>query len=95
TTAWEWLLRVDLYNENFKDYLQTYNQLPKNSQQDQSWRYCLAYSYQQTGQKAKAEDIFESFTKTPLDYYSFLAADKLGKPYHFGNDVATALTNSE
>ncbi|AFB78567.1 lytic transglycosylase domain-containing protein [Francisella tularensis] len=95
TTAWEWLLRVDLYNENFKDYIQTYNQLPKNSQQDQAWRYWLAYSYQQTGQKAKAEDIFESLTKTPLDYYSFLAADKLGKPYNFGNDVATALTNSE
>nr|WP_234361302.1 lytic transglycosylase domain-containing protein [Francisella tularensis] len=95
TTAWEWLLRVDLYNENFKDYIQTYNQLPKNSQQDQAWRYWLAYSYQQTGQKAKAEDIFESLTKTPLDYYSFLASDKLGKPYNFGNDVATALTNSE
>nr|WP_234361911.1 lytic transglycosylase domain-containing protein [Francisella tularensis] len=95
TTAWEWLLRVDLYNENFKDYIQTYNQLPKNSQQAQAWRYWLAYSYQQTGQKAKAEDIFESLTKTPLDYYSFLASDKLGKPYNFGNDVATALTNSE
>ncbi|OIN83123.1 lytic transglycosylase domain-containing protein [Francisella sp. TX07-6608] len=95
TTVWEWLLRVDLYNENFKDYIQTYNQLPKNSQQDQAWRYWLAYSYQQTGQKAKAEDIFESLTKTPLDYYSFLASDKLGKPYNFGNDVATALTNSE
>ncbi|AJI73577.1 soluble lytic murein transglycosylase [Francisella tularensis subsp. novicida GA99-3548] len=95
TTAWEWLLRVDLYNENFKDYIQTYNQLPKNSQQDQAWRYWLAYSYQQTGQKAKAEDIFESLTKTPLDYYSFLASDKLGKPYNFGNDIATALTNSE
>ncbi|MBK2110134.1 lytic transglycosylase domain-containing protein [Francisella tularensis] len=95
TTAWEWLLRVDLYNENFKDYIQTYNQLPKNSQQAQAWRYWLAYSYRQTGQKAKAEDIFESLTKTPLDYYSFLASDKLGKPYNFGNDVATALTNSE
>ncbi|MDE4972227.1 lytic murein transglycosylase, partial [Francisella tularensis subsp. holarctica] len=37
----------------------------------------------------------ESLTKTPLDYYSFFAADKLGKPDNFGNDVATALTNSE
>ncbi|MDE4980174.1 lytic murein transglycosylase, partial [Francisella tularensis subsp. holarctica] len=46
-------------------------------------------------QKSQAEDIFESLTKTPLDYYSLLADDKLGKPYNFGNDFATALTNSE
>ncbi|MDE4980232.1 lytic murein transglycosylase, partial [Francisella tularensis subsp. holarctica] len=25
TTAWEWLLRVDLYNDNYKDYIQTNN----------------------------------------------------------------------
>lgn len=95
TTAWEWLLRVDLYNENFKDYIQTYDQLPKNSQQDQAWKYWLAYSYEQTGEKAKADEIFESLTRTPLDYYSFLAADKLGKAYNFGNDSTTALSNSE
>lgn len=95
TTAWEWLLRVDLYNENFKDYIQTYNQLPKKSQQDEAWRYWLAYSYEQTGQKAKANEVFENLTKTPLDYYSFLASDKLGKPYNFGNDNADKLDNRE
>lgn len=89
------MLRVDLYNENFKDYIQTYNQLPKKSQQDEAWRYWLAYSYEQTGQKAKANEVFENLTKTPLDYYSFLASDKLGKPYNFGNDNADKLDNRE
>ncbi|WP_408610315.1 lytic transglycosylase domain-containing protein [Francisella salina] len=95
TTAWEWLLRVDLYNQNFKDYIKTYNQLPKKSQQDEAWRYWLAYSYEQTGQKAKANEVFENLTKTSLDYYSFLASDKLGKPYNFGNDNADKLDSRE
>ncbi|WP_411961533.1 transglycosylase SLT domain-containing protein [Francisella sp. XLW-1] len=95
TTAWEWLLRVDLYNQSFKDYIKTYNQLPKKSQQDEAWRYWLAYSYEQTGQKAKANEVFENLTKTPLDYYSFLASDKLGKPYNFGNDNADKLDSRE
>ncbi|ORM39317.1 lytic murein transglycosylase [Francisella endosymbiont of Ornithodoros moubata] len=95
TTAWEWLLRVDLYNNNFADYIKTYSQLPAKLQQNQVWKYWLAYSYDQLGEKQQAEKIFAELIQQPLDYYSFLASDRLGKPYNFGNDVATALSNSE
>ncbi|WP_082343462.1 lytic transglycosylase domain-containing protein [Francisella persica] len=95
TTALEWLLRVDLYNNNFADYIKTYSQLPTKSQQNQAWKYWLAYSYDQLGEKQKAEKIFAELIQQPLDYYSFLASDRLGKPYNFGNDTATALSNSK
>ncbi|QLE79741.1 lytic transglycosylase domain-containing protein [Francisella sp. Scap27] len=93
--AWEWLLRVDLYNNNFNDYIKTYYQLPKKSQQDEAWKYWLAYSYKKTNQKSKAKPIFEELTKVPLDYYSFLASDELDKPYNFGNQQADDITSSE
>lgn len=92
--AWEWLLRVDLYNENFSDYIKTYNELPKKSQQEQAWKYWLAYSYKQIGQESKAKPILEELTNEPLDYYSFLASDELGKPYNFGNSDADDLTSA-
>ena len=86
TVAWEWLLRVDLYNGDYNDYIKTYNQLPKRSQQDDAWKYWLAYSYKETGQASKAKPLLEALIKEPLEYYSFLASDELGKPYNFGND---------
>ena len=94
TVAWEWLLRVDLYNQDFKDYIKIYNQLPKKSQQEEAWRYWLAYSYKQLGQESKAKPILENLTKEPLNYYSFLASDELGKPYNFGNSDADDISKS-
>ena len=95
TIAWEWLLRVDLYNGNFKDYIKTYNELPKSSQQDDAWKYWLAYSYKKIGQESKAKPILEKLTKEPLEYYSFLASDELGKPYNFGNKKPKSLSKSD
>ncbi|APC92032.1 Soluble lytic murein transglycosylase precursor [Francisella sp. MA067296] len=94
TIAWEWLLRVDLYNNNFADYIKTYSQLPDKSQQDQAWKYWLAYSYDKLGEKQQAEKIFTELTQQPLDYYSFLASDRLGKAYNFGKDGNAELSNS-
>ena len=90
TTAWEWLLRVSIYNDNYEGYIRLYNQLPKESQQDDAWKYWLAYSYKKTNQQSKATPILENLVKEPLEYYSFLTSDELGKPYNFGNvDTAT------
>jgi soluble lytic murein transglycosylase len=85
TIAWEWLLRVSIYNDNYKGYIKLYNQLPNKSQQEDAWKYWLAYSYKKTNQESKAKPILEELTKEPLEYYSFLASDELGKPYNFGN----------
>ena len=83
-TAWEWLLRVDLYNSDFKTYIKNYQQLPAHAQKEDAWRYWLAYSYKKTNQESKAKPIFEKLTKEPLNYYSFLSSDELGKPYNIG-----------
>ncbi|WP_150468429.1 lytic transglycosylase domain-containing protein [Francisella sp. SYW-9] len=95
TIAWEWLLRVELYNNNFTGFIKTYYQLPKKSQQDEAWRYWLAYSYDKEGQTTKAKEIYQKLIKEPLNYYSFLASDKLGKPYNFGNNATDKLSNGE
>lgn len=93
--AWGWLLRVDLYNGDFASYIKTYYQLPKKSQQDEAWKYWLAYSYDKQGEKTKAKEIYQNLTQEPLSYYSFLASDKLDKPYNFGNVTADKLNNTE
>ncbi|AJC49288.1 lytic transglycosylase domain-containing protein [Allofrancisella guangzhouensis] len=93
TIFWEWLLRVDLYNGDFKGYLKTYSKLPKGSQQDDAWRYWLAYSYKQVGQEEKANQMFEQLATKPLEYYSFLAADELGKSYNYGDKPYDKLDN--
>ncbi|ASG68453.1 murein transglycosylase [Francisella halioticida] len=93
--AWEWLLRVDLYNNDFASYIKTYYQLPKKSQQNDAWKYWLAYSYDKQGQTSKAKNIYEKLIKDPLNYYSFLASDKLNKPYNFGNNIADKLSSYE
>ncbi len=95
TIAWEWLLRVSIYNENYKGYIKLYSQLPKKSQQDDAWKYWLAYSYNKTNQQPKAKPILEELTKEPLEYYSFLASDELGKPYNFGNVSVYKLSASD
>ena len=85
-----------LFNKgDYKDYIKTYNQLPKRSQQDDAWKYWLAYSYKETGQASKAKPLLEALIKEPLEYYSFLASDELGKPYNFGNDDTDELSTSE
>ncbi|APC96772.1 lytic transglycosylase domain-containing protein [Francisella frigiditurris] len=83
--AWEWILRIELYNDNYSGFIKTYAELPDNLKSDEAWKYWLAYSYKKTGQESKAKPIFEDLTKEKLDYYSFLASDELGKPYNFGH----------
>ena len=95
TVAWEWLLRVDLYNSNFKEYIETYHKLPKKTQKASAWQYWLAYSYTKIGQKPKAIPIFKNLIKKPADYYSFLASDYLGVKYNFGNVVPKKVSSSE
>ena len=95
TTAWEWLLRVSIYNDNYDGYIKLYSQLPKESQQDDAWKYWLAYSYKKTNQELKATPILEKLAKEPLEYYSFLASDELGKPYNFGNVDTDTLSKAD
>ena len=83
--AWEWILRVELYNGNYKGFIETYSELPADIQQESAWKYWLAYSYKKTGQFDKAKPLFTDLTSISLDYYSFLSSDELGKPYNFGN----------
>ena len=95
TIAWEWLLRVSIYNDNYAGYIKLYNQLPKKSQQDDAWKYWLGYSYKKTNQESKATPILEELAKEPLEYYSFLASDELGKPYNFGNVDVDKLSKTD
>lgn len=48
------------------------------------WRYWHARYLSQTGQTAEANEILQALAGE-RDYYGFLAADRLGKPYAFNN----------
>lgn len=94
--AWQWLLRADLYNSDFKNYIKTYQKLPKHLQQEGVWKYWLAYSYAKNGYKSKANAIYQKLAnKKGFDYYVLLSADALGQPYDLGSKNATIISKSK
>ena len=83
--AWEWLLRIEIYDSSFKDYIRVYKELPKKLQKQDIWNYWLAYSYDQTNNKPKASEIYTKISKKKFNYYALLSADALGEKYNLGS----------
>jgi len=58
--------------------------LPESEKKDDMWRYWLARALETTGEKERARNIYSDLGRA-RNYYGFLAADKLGAPYHFAD----------
>lgn len=94
--AWQWLLRADLYNSDYNNYIRTYQKLPENLQKEDVWRYWLAYSYAKNGYKSKANTIYQELAdKKGFDYYVLLSADALGQSYDLGSKNAIEISKSK
>ncbi len=79
-----WRVRAAIREQNWQNVLSAIKRLTDEEQQKSRWLYWQAKANSKLGHSELAESIFESLS-TSRGYYSFLAADKLNKPYAFEN----------
>ena len=77
----EWRVRVALRNGDWKTVLKLLAELGKQATQPE-WRYWQARALAATGKQTAADAIYSSLAGG-MDYYAFLAADRLHLPYAF------------
>jgi len=80
-----WRARAALWQQDWPAVQKAIHSLDKKEQQTSRWQYWLARSYSALRQQHKADVIYHKLI-LQRDYYGFLAADKLGKPYQLNHD---------
>jgi len=78
----EWRVRTALGQQNWDAALAWIYQLNDEEQQQPRWQYWLARALEEQGQQEQANELY-TFLAMSRGYYSFLAADKLARPYRF------------
>ncbi|MEA1990168.1 MAG: transglycosylase SLT domain-containing protein [Pseudomonadota bacterium] len=77
-----WQAQVALKNSDWADLLETIELMPAETQKDKQWLYWKARALEATKQQKEANDLYNRLAKQ-RNYYAFLAADRLKKPYQF------------
>ncbi len=86
-----WAVRAALREGKWQDVIDFYNRLNDEEQSSVDWRYWYARALENTGKKVEAEKIYTEISNQ-RDYYSFLAADKVGTDYKMNKRPITAAT---
>jgi len=79
-----WRVRTSLHRRDWKGVVSAIAEMPVNEQQDDAWRYWLAYASEHTGNQALADTIYAELS-VERSYYGFLAADQAGREYNFSH----------
>jgi len=58
--------------------------LPDEERNTETWQYWLARALEIAGEKVRARQMYANLSRS-RSYYGFLAADRLGVPYHFAH----------
>ncbi len=77
-------LRWALAEQDWNALRETLPLLSQEARDDNTWRYWEARLLAQEGRASESRAILESLA-SERDYYGFLAADELGKPYAFNH----------
>lgn len=77
-----WRLQLAIRHSNWINYLDLYDLLPDDMQQQNRWRYWKARAYESLNEFRQAKPIFQSLAKE-RNFYGFMSADKLNQPYRF------------
>jgi len=75
-------LQNALAQQNWQAVIRLVKSLPAATQKELKIQYWYARALEKTRQTSKAKKIFKALSKE-RDFYGFLAADRLGKPYQF------------
>ena len=77
-----WQAQVALKKSDWATLLETIELMPLENQKDKQWLYWKARALEASKQHKEANEIYNQLAKQ-RNYYGFLAADKLNKPYRF------------
>lgn len=80
----EWRVRAALWQQDWFAVQKAVFSLDSEEQLSTRWQYWLGRSQAQLGNRQAANQTFQNIINQ-RDYYSFLAADQLGKPYHMNH----------
>jgi soluble lytic murein transglycosylase len=81
----EWRVRSAIWQQNWPAVKAAIMSLDTESKQTHRWRYWLARSEAALGNTVIANTLYQGLLND-RDYYSFLAADILGKPYSMNHN---------
>ncbi len=82
----QWRVRLALRQGEWKQTLKWLDRLSDQEQAREEWRYWRARALQELGRKQEADAIFGELARN-RSYHGFMAADRLGRPYSFGQRV--------
>ncbi len=77
-----WKIKIALKQQNWRNLIAEIQSMGKSEQKLKRWRYWLARAQEQVGEHDLARNNYESIA-SKTNYYSFLAADRIKKPYAF------------
>lgn len=78
-------VRVALKNENWKELIRSINNLKPHQKEKFQWRYWLARSLEELGNQSMAQESYSDIS-LQTNYYGFLAADRIDRPYTFNSE---------
>ena len=84
-----WQVRVHLIHGEWFEAMKAIKALPEEEQQESRWSYWRARSLEALGLSDDAAKLYAQ-TATGRGYYSFMSAERLGKPYRFSASGLTA-----
>ncbi len=79
-----WRVRVELQRQNWSGVLQQLGRMSQSQAAGAQWRYWRARALAKTGRAADARKLYQALAGE-RDYYGFLAADRLQRPYSLDN----------
>lgn len=79
-----WRLQTAIRDSDWLVFLDLFNILPKESQQNSRWLYWKARALFELGKTKQANIIYKKLSQQ-RSYYGFLSADKLNQAYKFNN----------
>lgn len=80
-----WKAQVALKNSDWIDLLDTIELMSTEVQNNKKWQYWKARALEATNQKKEAHDLYANLANQ-RNYYAFLSADRLKRPYQFNPD---------
>lgn len=87
-----------IYFGQWPDVITAIGAMTAVEQQERIWQYWLARAYEQLGQQAKAQHIYQNLAKG-IDYYGLLAKDRIGQRLNLsdigGNTLPSISTSDE
>ena len=78
-------VRIALKNEDWQELIRSINNLQPQQKEDHQWRYWLARALERLGNQSMAKENYIEISLN-TNYYGFLAADRIEKPYTFNSE---------